>query len=69
MSEETDFEELYPRVRNLYDEMVYKEGNSPMQVFGVFLGIMAQEFKEHATKEDFDAFLTKMMEIEWTTQS
>jgi hypothetical protein len=60
-----NFEELYPRIRALYDELVYKESNSPMQVFGVFLGIIAQEFKENASKEEFDAFLSKMMAVEW----
>jgi hypothetical protein len=60
-----NFEELYPRIRSLYDELVYKENNSPMQVFGVFLGIIAQEFKENASKEEFDAFLSKMMAVEW----
>jgi hypothetical protein len=60
-----NFEELYPRIRAMYDELVYKENISPMQVFGVFLGIIAQEFKENASKEEFDNFLTKMMAVEW----
>jgi len=63
---EDNFEELYPRIRSFYDELVYKENKNPMQVFGVFLGIMGQEFKEHASKEEFDEFLSKMMAIEWT---
>lgn len=63
--EEDKFEEVYQRVRSLYDEIVFKEQVNPMQVFGVFLGIIAQEFKDHATKAEFDEFLTKMMDVEW----
>lgn len=65
-NEDKEFDDLHAKIRNMYDELVYKDGNNPMQVFGVFLGIMAQEFKEFSNKENFDAFLTKMMEIEWT---
>jgi hypothetical protein len=63
--EEDNFEDLYPKIRALYDDLVYKENFNPMQVFGVFLGIMGQEFREHASKEDFDDFLKKMIDIEW----
>ena len=69
MSEEKEFDELHEKIRTLYDELVYKDSNNPMQVFGVFLGIMAQEFQEFSTKENFDAFLTKMMEIPWTKET
>jgi thiamine phosphate synthase YjbQ (UPF0047 family) len=62
---EDNFEELYPRIREFYDKIVYEEGNNPMHVFGVFLGIIAQEFKENSTKEDFDVFMKKILEIEW----
>jgi chorismate mutase len=65
MMEEDKFEEIYQRVRSLYDEIVFKEQVNPMQVFGVFLGIIAQEFKDHATKAEFDEFLKKMMDVEW----
>lgn len=62
---EDNFPEMYERVRRVYDELVYKEGNSPMKVFGVMLGIVAQEFKENSTKEEFDRFLTEMMNVDW----
>ena len=66
---EDNFPEMYEQVRRIYDELVYKDGNSPMKVFGVFLGIIAQEFKENSTKEEFDRFLTEMMKIEWQNKT
>lgn len=58
-------ETLYPEIRAQFDKYVYEQGISPMAVFGIYLGIMAQEFKEHASKDEFDVFLTKMMEVTW----
>ena len=63
--EQDAFETLYPVIREMYDDLVYKQGNNPMQVFGVFMGIIGQEFKENATKEDFDKFLKSMIDIPW----
>ena len=62
---EDNFDELYPRIRAFYDKIVYEESNNPMHVFGIFLGIIAQEFKENATKEDFDKFMEQILKIEW----
>ena len=62
---EDNFDELYPRIREFYDKIVYEESNNPMHVFGIFLGIIAQEFKENATKEDFDKFMEQILKIEW----
>jgi hypothetical protein len=64
--DEQQFNELYTRIRKEYDSMVYKEGTSPMSVFGVYLGIIAQEFKENSSKEEFERFLNQMMQVEWT---
>lgn len=63
--EQDAFETLYPVIRELYDELVYKQGNNPMQVFGVFMGIIGQEFRENSTKEDFDNFLTSIINLPW----
>jgi hypothetical protein len=62
-------EELYPEIRAQFEKFVYEKGINPMSVFGVYLGIMGQEFQEHASKEDFDNFLTKMMEVKWQTKT
>jgi hypothetical protein len=68
---ETDelMEQLYPEIRAQFDKFVYTDGIHPMSVFGVYLGIMGQEFQEHASKEDFDNFLKKMMEVKWETKT
>jgi hypothetical protein len=66
MSEQDDnFEKIYPLLRSMYEDLVYKDKVPPMQVFGVFLGIIAQEFKEHSTEEKFKEFLDVMKEQEW----
>lgn len=62
-------EELYPEIRAQFEKFVYEKGINPMSVFGVYLGIMGQEFQEHASKEDFDNFLKKMMEVKWETKT
>lgn len=62
-------DQLYPEIRAQFDKFVYEKGISPMSVFGVYLGIMGQEFSEHASKEEFDNFLKKMMEVEWQPKS
>lgn len=68
---ETDevLEQLYPEIRAQFDKFVNEKGVNPMSIFGVYLGIMGQEFSEHASKEDFDNFLKKMMEVEWQPKS
>lgn len=63
------FTELYTRIRKEYDEIVYKDGTSPMSVFGVYLGIIAQEFKDHSSKQEFEEFLTKMMKVDWVEKT
>lgn len=63
--DEQKFNELYTRIRKDYDEMVYKDGTSPMSVFGVYLGIIAQEFKDNSSKEEFERFLKEMMKVDW----
>lgn len=68
-NDEVEFEKLYTTIRGQFDELAYKEGINPMHIFGVYLGIMAQEFKEHASKEDFDKFLTQMLDVEWTERT
>ena len=62
------FEDVYPEIRDQYDSFVEK-GISPMSIFGVYLGIMGQEFQAHASKEEFDNFLKRMMEIEWVERT
>lgn len=62
------FEEIYPEIRMQYDDMVEK-GINPLAIFGIYLGIMGQEFQAHATKEDFDAFLKHMMDIQWSNKT
>lgn len=62
------FEEVYPEIRMQYDDLVEK-GISPMAIFGIYLGIIGQEFKAHGTKEDFDAFLQHMMDIQWSEKT
>ena len=70
MNETEDvMDQLYPEIRAQFEKFVYEKGINPMSVFGVYLGIMGQEFQEHASKEDFDAFLTKMMEVKWETKT
>lgn len=68
-NENAEFEKLYTIIRGQFDELAFTEGINPMHIFGVYLGIMAQEFKEHATKEDFDKFLTHMLDVEWTERT
>jgi hypothetical protein len=66
LNENTEvLDQLYPEIRAQFDKYVHEKGISPMSVFGVYLGIIGQEFSEHATKEEFDNFLKKMMEVEW----
>ena len=70
MNETEDvMDQLYPEIRAQFEKFVYEKGINPMSVFGVYLGIMGQEFQEHASKEDFDNFLKKMMEVEWQPKS
>lgn len=60
-----NFEEMYVRVRSLYNEFTAREDISPMQVFGVFLGVIAQEFRDHSTQENFKEFLDTMKNQDW----
>lgn len=70
MNETEDvMDQLYPEIRAQFEKFVYEKGINPMSVFGVYLGIMGQEFSEHASKEEFDNFLKKMMEVEWQTKT
>lgn len=66
---EDNFEELYAKIRKQYDEMVYKDNVSPMSVFGIYLGIIAQEFRDNSSKEEFENFLSKMIKIEWNREA
>jgi hypothetical protein len=69
MNEQDNFEKIYPVIRSTYEDLVYKENISPMQIFGVFLGIIAQEFRQHSSKEKFDEFLETMKNHKWDERS
>lgn len=62
------FEQVYPEFRALVDLKI-AEGASPMAVFGVMLGIIAQEYKKHASLEEFREFLLAIAEAEWPDPS
>lgn len=41
-------------------------GRTPMEAFGVILGMVANEFKRHGwTREDFVEFLSTLQETDW----
>jgi hypothetical protein len=54
----------YPEFRALY-ELLIAEGGEPMPLFGVMLGIMAQEFRSHTSKQEFENFLHYMADASW----
>lgn len=58
------FDQLYPEFRALVD-MKLGEGVSPMAIFGVMLGVIAQEYKKYSSMEEFKEFLIAMAETEW----
>lgn len=60
-----NFDEIYFIVRSVYEELIQKENITPMQVFGVFLGIIAQEFRDNSTQEKFKEFLDTMKNHDW----
>lgn len=63
------FENAYKQAYALYRELIETNQATPMQVFGVFMGIIAQEFNEHSTKEEFDRYLKGMMEVDWNQET
>lgn len=66
--EKDPFNEWYPQVRSLYEEAV-GHGVSPMAMFGMMLGVIAQEFKQHASRDEFIDFLAEMSAVSWPKES
>lgn len=58
------FDEWYPKFRSLYEEAV-GTGVSPMATFGIMIGIVAQEFKAYASRDEFIDFLAEMSAVSW----
>lgn len=58
------FDEWYPQFRLLYEQAI-GTGVSPMAIFGIMLGIIAQEFKTHASRDEFIDFLAEMSAVTW----
>lgn len=54
----------YPEFRALYESII-NEGGEPMPLFGVMLGIIAQEFRSYSTKHEFEEFLHYMADASW----
>lgn len=66
--DEEVFQELYPKFKFLYDESI-KSGFKPMEVFGIMLGIIAQQYQMYATKEEFVDFLTRIQQQAWPDEN
>jgi hemerythrin superfamily protein len=64
-----NFEVIYQRVRSLYDEVISEGDVTPMEVFGVFLGVIAQEFRTNSTQEKFQEFLEVMRDHPWPEET
>lgn len=62
--DEDTFEELYPPFKALYDEAIQK-GFKPMEVFGIMLGIIAQQYQLYSNKQEFIDFLTQIQQQAW----
>lgn len=62
--DEDTFQALYPKFKALYDESI-QLGYKPMEVFGIMLGIIAQQYKMYSTKQEFIDFLTKIQQQAW----
>lgn len=58
------FDEWYPQFRSLYEDAV-GTGVSPMAIFGIMIGIVAQEFKAHSTRDEFIHFLAELSSVSW----
>jgi hypothetical protein len=68
-NQDDKFFEIYGKVRSLYEELIQEEDTTPMQVFGVFLGVIAQEFRDNSTQEKFKEFLEIMQNHEWPKEN
>lgn len=65
MDREQDvFEHLYPKFKTLFDLSI-QEGYTAMEVFGIMLGIIAQQYRNYSTKEEFENFLLTVASQGW----
>ena len=55
------FDTYYPQFRKLYEDAVL-DGHNPLEIFGIMLGIIAQEFIASGDLEGFEDLLTMVME-------
>ncbi len=58
------FKALYPGFKALYDESV-QLGYKPIEIFGIMLGIIAQQYQMYSSKEEFQDFLTVIQNQPW----
>lgn len=68
MDDEDTFQALYPAFKELYDKAI-ENGFKPMQVFGIMLGIIAQQYQLYSTKKEFVDFLSTIQEQEWPDET
>ncbi len=61
------FEALYPGFKALYDESI-QLGYKPVEVFGIMLGIIAQQYQMYSNKEEFKDFLTLIQNQPWPSE-
>ena len=58
-------EEVYPILMGVMNESI-KKGHTPMEVFGLLLGFIANEFRRYGySQEEWVEFLVMMSECKW----
>lgn len=58
-------EEIYPVLMNVMNEAILN-GHTPMEVFGLLLGFIANEFRRYGYHhDDWASFLETMSVVEW----
>jgi len=62
--DEKTFQALYPSFKALYDESI-QLGYKPLEVFGIMLGIIAQQYQLYSNKDEFVDFLTHIQAQAW----
>lgn len=60
LTEQESFDLCYNQIRDVYEGLL-KEGASPTEIFGVMLGVIAQEFKAADYNEGFNDLLKMAM--------
>jgi hypothetical protein len=62
--EDVDFRDYMIAEKAFYD--LVKNDHTPMEAFGIILGMVANQFKKHGwTRQDFVDFLSTLQETDW----